>query len=190
MRVLEYAPMLFEREPLTPEGRLGVLTSLFNRVASKRAPIPEKGHVPQSVLEAYGDLNSHIRYILEAASKHAADRAAHARLRKIEKLLDELPSCIIQTLPAGPQENWLLLYRSLVGLYELLDEPDVGMDAEEFASVMQKMVQLADTVARESAVEVGAASMFTLLLMQIHLHRYSPRKKRPTRRRKSATKKR
>lgn len=177
--------MLFEREPLTPEGRFQVLTSLFNRVAAKAAHSHDKGHVPQPVLEAYGDLNSHIRYILESAGKHAPDRAAHARLRKIEKLLDELPENIMQTLPAGPQENWLLLYRRLVALYELLDDPDVGMDADEFASIVQKMVQLADTVARESAVEVGAASMFTLLLMQIHLHRYAPRKKRVTRRRKT-----
>lgn len=182
--------MLFEREPLTPEGRFQVLLSLFNRVATKSAPSPVKGHVPQTVLEAYGDLNSHIRYILESAGRHAPDRAAHARLRKIEKLLDELPDSIVQTLPAGPQENWLLLYRRLVALYELLDEPEVGMDAEEFASVVQKMVQLAGAVAQESAVEVDASSMFTLLLMQIHLHRYSPRKKRPVRRRKTGKNKR
>lgn len=182
--------MLFEREPLTPEGRFEVLTSLFDRVAAKSTPAPVKGHVPQLVLEAYGDLNSHIRYILESASKHSTDRAAHARLRKIERLLDELPDGIVQTLPAGPQENWLLLYRRLVALYELLDEPEVRMDAEEFASVVQKMVQLADAVAEESAVRVGAASMFTLLLMQIHLHRYAPRKKRSVRRRKSGKNKR
>lgn len=182
--------MLFEREPLTPEGRFRVLSSLFHQVAKKPVPPPEKGHVPQTVLEAYGDLNSHIRYILESSGRHVADRAVHARLRKIDKLLDELPDSIIQTLPAGPQDNWLLLYRRLVALYELLDEPNVGMDAEEFGSVVQKMVQLADAVARESAVDVGAASMFTLLLMQIHLHRYAPRKRRTYRRRKSLKKKR
>ncbi len=175
--------MLFEREALTPEGRLQVLTSLFNRVARGATPPLEKGHVPQNVLEAYGDLNSHIRFILEAAGKRTAERSAHTRLRKVEKLLDELPEAIVQTLPAAPEENWLLLYRRLVALYEMLDDPDVGMDAEEFAAIVQKMVQLADAVAHESAVEVGAASMFTLLLMQIHLHRYAPRKKKSTRRR-------
>ncbi len=175
--------MLFEREALTPEGRMRVLSSLFNRVARASVSPPERGHVPQVVLETYGELNSHVRYILEAAGKRSVERATHARLRKVEKLLDELPEAIVQTLPAAPEENWLLLYRRLVALYEMLDDPDVGMDAEEFAAIVQKMVQLADAVAGESAVEVSAASMFTLLLMQIHLHRYAPRKKKKQRRR-------
>ena len=51
------------------------------------------------------------------------------------------------------------------------------------------MVQLAEAVATSAAVEVSPASMFALLLVQVHLNKYEPsRVRRPRRRRKTASK--
>ncbi len=182
--------MLFEREQLSPLGRIQVIEAIFSKMARRPNTDGEPGRVPLEILEAYGDFNAHTRFILEATACQPGDRERHRQLRKIERELDALPACIMETLPAGPTENWLGFYRRLIHLHEMLEELHLDLDAEEYSSLIQKMVQLADSVSRAGAVEVNAASMFTLLLIQVHLHRREdarsrkPRKK--TRKRKAA----
>lgn len=170
--------MLFEREPLTPKGRYTALNRLFADFARRGGAKPEPGHVPVEVLSAHGDLDSHVRFMLEAAHNRPQNREQRRRLHQIEKVMDALPTCIMETLPAGPDENWLCLYRKLVQLHGLLEDLEPGLDAEEYAAIVQKMVQLAGAVARFASVEVNAASMFALLLIQVHLHKHSPARRR------------
>lgn len=174
--------MLFEREPLTPQKKLDTLTRLFHQAARRGKVCVLSGHVPVAVMEAHGELDAHVRFILEAASRRAPERELQARLRKIEKLLDSLPEAIMTALPAGPDENWLCLYRRLVQLHGLLRED--MLDAEEYAVIVQKMAALAGEISRVSAVEVNGASMFTLLLLQVQLQECAPRKVRRPRKKK------
>ncbi len=180
--------MLFEREQLTPQGRLQALESLFGQLARREGDAPKRGYVPVDILEAYGDFNAHIRFLLEAAASQGGDPARVRKLKRIERELDTLPESIMDTLPAGPGENWLNFYRRLIQLHNMLEDAQLGLDGEEYRSLILKMVQVAECVSRASAVEVNAASMFTLLLIQVHLHhedegkRRKPRKKKRKRR--------
>lgn len=184
--------MLFEREPLTPAGRKEVLMRLFGAAARRGEEWSVVNHVPVAVLEAHGDLAVHVRFILDAArNNRSLSREQQRMLHKTERLLDSLPESILETLPAGPEDNWLQLYRKLVDMHGLLEDALPDLDEEEYTSIVQKMVQLAEAVADCAAVEVSAASMFALMLVQVHLNKYESPKPRPARRakRKSATRK-
>lgn len=168
--------MLFEREALTPRKKLDTLTRLFHRFSGRKREDSSGGHVPMAVMDAHGELDARLRYMLEAASRRSPSKEQHARLRKIEKLLDSLPEAIMTSLPAAPNENWMCLYRRLVELHGLLKE-DL-LDAEEYATIAQKMATLAAEVSAGAAVSINGASMFTLLLLQLQLEECSPRRKR------------
>ncbi len=178
--------MLFERETVTPQGRLAAMEELFARVATRSEAVHEPGHVPVEALEAYGDLETPLRYMLEAAAAGCKDRTRLAQLRKVEKCLNTLPDALMTSLSAGPGENWLCMFRHLLQLHTLLTDSGIGTDAAEYATLLQKMVQLAEKVSQAAAVEVSPASMFTLLLMQVEMQRINP----PRRRRKTTRKRR
>ena len=114
--------MLFERETVTPHGRLAAMEELFARVAKRRDTAHEPGHVPVETLEAFGDLETPLRYMLEAASAGCKDRARLSQLRKVEKCLNNLPEALMTSLSAGPDENWLCLFRHLLQLHTLLTD--------------------------------------------------------------------
>lgn len=65
--MVEWRQMLFEREELTAKGRLLVLERLFEEAAARGGAAPEHGHVPVDTLHAYGEFESHVRYLLDAA---------------------------------------------------------------------------------------------------------------------------
>ena len=166
-----------------------MLARLFATAAEKcAAPVPPAGVVPRDVLEAYGDLSTHVRFMIEAAAHTPAGKEIHKHLRKIEKLLDALPENILMTLPATSDTNWMLLYRALVQLHGLLEDALPDMDADEYTAIVQKLVRMAEAVAEHAAVRINSASMFTLLLMQVHLHKYSPTRKKSPRKPKKAKK--
>ena len=180
--------MLFEQEKITPGMRARALSRLFHRYALRETPeSPGREHVPVEVLTAHGELERHLRYMLDAAF-NTRPAAARPPLRRIERLLDALPESIMQTLPATPEQDWMRCYRDLVRLHDLLDDAELCTGAEEYATIISKMVQLAEAVSRGSAVTVNAGGMFTLWLMQAHLRRYAPRKRRPSRRKKRSAK--
>lgn len=171
--------MLFEREPLTPAGRKEVLMRLFGAAARRGDEWSAVNHVPVAVLEAHGDLAAHVRFMLEAArNNRSLSREQQRLLHKTERLLDSLPESIIQTLPAGPEDNWLQLYRKLVDMHGLLEDALPDLDEEEYTAIVQKTVQLAEAVAASAAVEVSAASMFALMLVQAHLNKHEAPKPR------------
>ncbi len=176
--------MLFEREHLTPQGRLSALEGLFGQLAQRPGEPPKRGFVPIDILEAYGEFNAHIRFLLEAAASQGGGPARVRQLRRIERELDALPESIMETLPASPGENWLSFYRRLIHLHRMLEEAGLDLDEEEYRSLILKMVQMAECVSRASAVEVNAASMFTLLLIQVHLHQQDTARQRKPRRKK------
>lgn len=159
---------------------------LFGAAARRGGDWAVVNHVPVTVLEAHGELATHVRFILDAARHNRTlSREQQRLLHKAERLLDALPDSIMQTLPAGPEDNWLQLYRMLVDMHGLLEDALPDLDAEEYSSIVQKMVQLAEAVAASAAVEVSAASMFALLLVQVHLKKYeTPRPRSSARRRK------
>ena len=180
--------MLFETTPLTPQGRLSALEALFTGVARRSAPQVKEGHVPVEVLEAYGNFETPLKYTLEAAMSSCRERERLSHLRKIEKHMRELPDALMLSLTAGPAENWLCLYRKLLLLHELLTAENSTIEEEGYRVMMQKMVHLAETVAKYAAVEINAASMFTLLLMQVEMQRINPPRRRrvkPRKKRKS-----
>lgn len=184
--------MLFERETVTPQGRLAAMEELFARVAKRSETTHIPGRVPVEALEAFGDLETPLRYMLEAAAAGCKDRTRLAQLRKVEKCLNTLPDAVMTSLSAGPEENWLCMFRHLLQLHTLLTDAGIGTDAAEYSSLLQKMVQLAEKVSQAAAVEISPASMFTLLLMQVEMQRINPprRKRKPARkRRKSKAKK-
>ena len=181
--------MLFERETVTPQGRLAAMEELFARVAKRSDAVHEPGHVPVETLEAYGDLETPLRYMLEAASAGCKDRTRLAQLRKIEKCLNALPEALMTSLSAGPEENWLCMFRHLLQLHTLLTDAGIGTDAAEYDTLLEKMVQLAEAVSQVAAVEISPASMFTLLLMQVEMQRINaPRRKRKTTRKRRKAK--
>lgn len=180
--------MLFERETVTPQGRLAAMEELFARVAKRSDTVYEPGHVPVEALEAFGDLETPLRYMLEAAAAGCKDRSRLAQLRKVEKCLNTLPDALMTSLAAGPEENWLCMFRHLLQLHTLLTDAGIGTDAAEYATLLQKMVQLAEKVSQAAAVEISPASMFTLLLMQVEMQRINPpRKRRSTTRKRRKT---
>lgn len=176
--------MLFEREPLTPQGRMEVLTRVFTRMAQRSSPVPEPGHMPPPALEAYGDFCNHARYMLQTLGHHPGDRTWQNRFKRVEKMMEELPEAMMTSMAAPPQGHWLCLCRKLLRLQELMEELGVGLDAEEFETILFKTIRLVEAVSRYSVVEVNASSMFALLLMQRHLQRYAPKRRRTIRRRK------
>ena len=184
--------MLFERETVTPHGRLATMEELFARVARRETTTYEPGRVPVEALEAFGNLETPLRYMLEAASSGCKDRTRLAQLRKVEKCLNTLPDALMTSLSAGPEENWMCMFRHLLQLHPLLTDAGIGTDAAEYSTLLQKMVQLAETVSQAAAVEISPASMFTLLLMQVEMQRINaPRKRRKAtrKRRKAKTRK-
>lgn len=166
------------------------MEELFARVARRSdTPQHEPGRVPVEALEAYRALETPLRYMLEAAaanSKSHKDRTRQAQLRKVEKCLNTLPDALMTSLSAGPAENWMCMFRHLLQLHTQLTDAGIGTDAAEYATLLQKMVQLAETVSQAAAVEISPASMFTLMLMQVEMQRI----KAPRRRRKSTRKRR
>lgn len=170
--------MLFEKETLNAQGKAAVLAELFKEAAEKKAEVKSAGYVPIEVLEAHGDLTAHVCFLLDAAAHTKTTKEEHKQLRKVEKLLDSLPESILYTLPAGAGDNWLHLYRKLVQLHSLLEDTFINPDEEEYTAVVQKIVQLAVAVANAARVQINPASMFTLLLMQVHLHKYAPQKRK------------
>ena len=167
------------------------MEELFARVAKRSNTVHEPGHVPVEALEAYGDLETPLRYMLEAAAAGCKERTRLSQLRKVEKCLNSLPDALMTSLSAGPEENWLCMFRHLLQLHTLLTDAGIGTDAAEYATLLQKMVQLAEKVSRAAAVEISPASMFTLLLMQVEMQRISaPRKRAATRKRRRAKAKR
>ena len=181
--------MLFERETVTPHGRLATMEELFVRVARRESATYEPGRVPVEALEAFGNLETPLRYMLEAASAGCKDRTRLAQLRKVEKCLNTLPDALMTSLSAGPAENWMCMFRHLLQLHTLLTDAGIGTDAAEYSTLLQKMVQLAETVSQAAAVEISPASMFTLLLMQVEMQRINaPKKRRKTTRKRRKTK--
>lgn len=181
--------MLFERETVTPQGRLAAMEELFSRVARRSDAAQDSSHVPVEALEAFRDLETPLRYMLEAAASGSKDRTRLAQLRKVEKCLNSLPEALMTSLTAGPEENWLCMFRHLLQLHTLLTDAGIGTDAAEYASLLQKMVQLAERVSQAAAVEISPASMFTLLLMQVEMQRINPkRQKRATGRKRRRAK--
>lgn len=178
--------MLFERETVTPHGRLAAMEELFARVARRKDTIHEPGRVPVEAIEAYGDLETPLRYMLEAAAAATKDRTRLSQLRKVEKCLNTLPDALMTSLSAGPEENWMCMFRHLLQLHTLLTDAGIGTETNEYASLLQKMVQLAEKVSQVATVEISPASMFTLMLMQVEMQRI----KAPRRRRKPARKRR
>ena len=85
----------------------------------------------------------------------------------------------MQSLSAGPCDNWMQLYRKLVQLHVQLEESFPTPDADEYTAIIQKISNLAKAVAEHAVVQINAGSMFCLLMMQVHLHKYSkPARKR------------
>ena len=165
------------------------MEELFARVARRETAIYEPGRVPVEALEAFGNLETPLRYMLEAASSGCKDRTRLAQLRKVEKCLNTLPDALMTSLSAGPEENWLCMFRHLLQLHTLLTDVGIGTDAAEYSTLLQKMVQLAEVVSQAAAVEISPASMFTLLLMQVEMQRINaPRKRRKATRKRRKTK--
>ncbi len=181
--------MLFKREPLTPQGRMQTLEAIFEQVARRPGEAPAAGRVPLRALEAYGDFETHLRYVLEANAA-SADKERRATIRRVERALNTLPDALLTSLPAGPENNWLCFFRQLIQFHRLLTEAEIGLEQEDYTNIVLKMVQLAEAVSESSSVTVNAASMFALLLLQVELHHQRPRSRRCTRRKKSTGKKR
>ena len=181
--------MLFERETVTAHDRLAAMEKLFSKVARRSNAVHEPGRVPVEALEAFGNLETPLRYMLEAASAGCKDRTRLVQLRKIEKCLNALPEALMTSLSAGPEENWLCMFRHLLQLHTLLTDAGIGTDAAEYDTLLEKMVQLAEAVSQVAAVEISPASMFTLLLMQVEMQRINaPRRKRKTTRKRRKAK--
>lgn len=178
--------MLFDTQVLTPQGRLVAMERLFEQQARREGELLDHGHVPVEVLEAFGAFETPVRHALEAAVSGTKDRAQAAQLRKIERTLNALPNALMGSLCAEPGEDWLGFYRRLIELHNLITDTHAELDSEEYESMLQRMVTLADTVSRHSRVRVEAGSAFTLLLMQIELQRQRPKKakRKPKRKKK------
>ncbi len=181
--------MLFEREPLTEQGKIQVLNRIFNRVSRRKgASPPAPGHMPPAVLMAYGDCANHINYIIESLKNADLSRSQKLKLRQVEKLAATLPNAMATSMTASPWENWLCLCRHLLRAMEGMEHLGWKIDQDEYETLTSKIIQLVSTVSQASVVEVNAASMFTLLLMQKVLQRR--RRRTPKRRRKRSTTKR
>lgn len=178
--------MLFERKPLTPQERMQTLEAIFEQVARRPGEAPAAGRVPLRALEAYGDFETHLRYVLEAGAAHAG-KERRATIRRVERALNTLPEALLTSLPAGPENNWLCFFRQLVQFHRLLVQAEIGLEQEDYTNIVLKMIQLAEAVSECSSVAVNAASMFALLLLQVELHQQHPRRHRRTPRRKKTT---
>ena len=181
--------MLFECKPLTPQGRMQTLESIFEQVARRPGETPAAGRVPLRALEAYGDFETHLRYVLEANAA-SAGKERRATIRRVERALNTLPDALLTSLPAGPENNWLCFFRQLVQFHRLLTDAEIGLEQEDYTNIVLKMVQLAEAVSESSSVTVNAASMFALLLLQVELHHQRPRSRRSARRKRNSGKKR
>ncbi|HIX88133.1 MAG TPA: hypothetical protein H9976_03350 [Candidatus Akkermansia intestinavium] len=169
--------MLFDRSPLTPEQQTEVLMRHFGRVSGADAGPHEGSCVPLSVLEAYGEFNRHLRYLIAAAiAEHRSKRLPVRPLRRLERELDALPRAIMLTLSAGHEQDWMSAYRLLLRLHSLTIRNALRLDAEEYETIIGKMVQLAARIADAAAVRINAASMFSLLLIQTLLHERQQRR--------------
>lgn len=179
--------MLFERRPLTPRGRMQTLEAIFEQVARRPGDGPAPGSVPLRALEAYGDFETHLRYVLEAAAAHAT-KERRTTIRRVERALDSLPEALLTSLPSGPDHNWMCFYRSLIRFHSMLADAEIGLEEEDYTNIILKMVQLAGAVSESSAVTINAESMFALLLLQVELHHQNPRRRKRSARRASAKK--
>ena len=178
--------MLVDRDPLTPKQQAEILVRLFGSAAAPARDTPARGHVPLDVLEAYGNLNRHLRYLLTAAlADSRRDLANTRRLRRLERELDALPDAVITTLASDHRHDWMSAYRLLLRLHSMLGSAGLKLDAEEYEALVGKMIELAARIADSAAVRVTAASMFSLLLIQSQLHEQDKRRERKHKRRKN-----
>lgn len=173
--------LLFEQESLTPAKRAAALQNLFLSVACRHREDSHSGYVPVEVLAAHGELDSHLRHLVAAATLSKKDSPAQRLLRRIERRLDSLPESIMKTLPATAEQDWMRCYRDLIELHELLDEAQLIEDAQEYATILTKMTRVAETVSEASAVQICASSVFALWLRKSHMERYSSCRRRSSR---------
>lgn len=180
--------MLFEKEELTSKGRLLVLERLFEQAAARSGTAPQPGHVPVETLHAYGEFETHARYLLEAAASQQNTTVRKARLKRLEKALNALPDTLMASLPVGPGGNWLAFYRSLTKFLSLMDEAEIALDEDEYTTFIQKLIQMAGSVSDASAVKVDGGSMFALMLIQNEMLRSRKPKRKPRRKRRKPAK--
>ena len=153
------------------------LEAIFEQVARRPGEGPELGRVPLRALEAYGDFETHLRYVLDAAASHASKDRRNV-IRRVERALNTLPDALLTSLPSGPDANWLCFYRSLISFHRLLVQAEIGIEQEDYTNIVLKMVQLAEAVSESSSVTINAASMFALLLLQVELHHQRPKRRK------------
>ncbi len=180
--------MLFEKKELTSKGRLMVLERLFEQAATRGGAAPQPGHVPVETLHAYGEFETHARYLLEAAASQQNTAVRKARLKRLEKALNSLPDTLMASLPVGPGGNWLAFYRSLTKFLSLMDEAEIALDEDEYTTFIQKLIQMAGSVSDASAVKVDGGSMFALMLIQNEMLRSRKPKRKPRRMRRKPAK--
>ncbi len=177
--------MLFQQVKLTAARCRRILSRAFTRLATKSSVEPCTS-VPLPLLEAYGELNCRLRYLCDARlAQGALRRDETRRINRLEKLLDRLPSLIIESLHTTAEENWMEVYRQLVTLHELLLHAQLCHDAEEYACLVDQFIKLAQLISDHSQININTSSIFALLLMQVHIQdEYSPapKKSKPNRR--------
>lgn len=104
--------LLFEPQFLTPGERARALQNLFCRVASQPQPQHSPQYVPQDVLAAYGELESRLHHLINAATLAHPDRTRQALLRKIDKRITAMPEHIMRALSAPTAERGGIYSRS------------------------------------------------------------------------------
>ena len=165
-----------------------VLERLFEQAAARSGTAPQPGHVPVDTLHAYGEFETHARYLLGAAASQQNTAVRKAKLKRLEKALNTLPDTLMESLPVGPDGNWLAFYRSLTKFLALMDEAEIALDEDEYTTFIQKMIQMAGSVSEASAVKVDAGSMFALMLIQNEMIRARKPKRKPRRKRRRTAK--
>ena len=183
--------MLFEKDELTPTRCAEILSRAFLQAASREGVEAVGTSVPLPVLQAHGDFDGRARFLCEATTQGPHDRLRAALLRKIERTLDGLPEAIVSAMNTPCEADWMMFYRRLLQLHEMLIEAGLCEVAEEYDAIVTRLVKLASSVAEASLVQINAASMFTLLLMQVHIRRRprkAHKKRRLVARKKSARK--
>ncbi len=174
--------MLFEGIKLTSDKCREILSRAFITAATNVKGNKELGAIPIPVLEAHGQLSRRIRFLCEAAHKNEhANRARTARIRKIERFLNILPQLTMEALHTSAAEDWMSYYRKLLQLHEWMVAAELCDEAGEYEAIIELLIYLAQQVATESRVKIDPASMFSLLLMQVHLQGQTPNPQRKPR---------
>ncbi len=164
--------MLFESTEPTPELIKELLLRSLNHHSTKPDVETQDGPhvaVPAKLIALHGELDHRLRYAYNSVSPSATAEQLKV-IRELKRQLDLLPSATIEALQNTSYQGWMQFFKILIKVHQLCVEAKLFHDSEEYERTLRLLTQLAKELVCASPVQINAASLFSLMLLENHMH--------------------